>query len=82
MSPSWKNEWALQGVANGSLTVGDAVLFITMVQQLSAPLNWFGSYYRQIQGVLGSCSCLLPAHASALLPQQSPFAGAPAFLVH
>lgn len=39
-----------RGVANGSLTVGDAVLFITMVQQLSAPLNWFGSYYRQIQG--------------------------------
>ena len=40
----------MQGVAYGSLTVGDAVLFITMVQQLSAPLNYFGSFYRQIQG--------------------------------
>lgn len=26
------------------------MLFITMVQQLSAPLNYFGSFYRQIQG--------------------------------
>ncbi|KAK9816458.1 hypothetical protein WJX72_000550 [[Myrmecia] bisecta] len=38
-----------KGVANGSLTVGDAVLFITLMQQLSAPLNWFGSYYRSLQ---------------------------------
>ncbi len=36
----------LQGVANGSLTVGDAVLFVTLIQQLYAPLNYFvrGSY--------------------------------------
>ena len=35
---------APQGVAEGRLTVGDAVLFITLMQQLYAPLNYFGSY--------------------------------------
>ena len=39
----------LQGVGNGSLTVGDAVLFITLMQQLCVPLNYFGSYYRSLQ---------------------------------
>ncbi|CAL8467522.1 g7060 [Coccomyxa elongata] len=38
-----------KGVADGRLTVGDAVLFITLMQQLYAPLNYFGSYYRTIQ---------------------------------
>jgi ATP-binding cassette subfamily B (MDR/TAP) protein 6 len=38
-----------QGVADGSLTVGDAVLFVTLMIQLYAPLNYFGSYYRVIQ---------------------------------
>ena len=32
-----------QGVANGRLTVGDGVLFITLMQQLYAPLNYFGA---------------------------------------
>lgn len=32
----------VQGVANGSLTVGDTVLFVTLMQQLYAPLNYFG----------------------------------------
>ncbi|CAL5222423.1 g4785 [Coccomyxa viridis] len=39
----------VKGVADGKLTVGDAVLFITLMQQLYAPLNYFGSYYRTIQ---------------------------------
>ena len=40
-----------QGVAEGSLSVGDAVLFVTLMQQLYAPLNFFGTYYRMIQQV-------------------------------
>ncbi|XP_037068889.1 ATP-binding cassette sub-family B member 6, mitochondrial-like [Pollicipes pollicipes] len=34
---------------NGTLTVGDYVLFSTYIVQLYAPLNWFGTYYRMIQ---------------------------------
>lgn len=36
------------GVAQGTLTVGDTVLFVTMMQQLYVPLTFFGSYYRQV----------------------------------
>lgn len=36
-------------VASGALTVGDAVLFLSLMSQIYAPLNYFGSYYRQIQ---------------------------------
>ena len=51
----------MQGVAQGTLTVGDAVLFIALVQQLSAPLNYFGSFYRQIQTYMcGPPSLSLP----------------------
>eukprot|EP00891_Asterochloris_glomerata_P000737 jgi/Astpho2/737/e_gw1.00015.6.1_t len=38
-----------KGVANGSLSVGDTVLFITILQQLYVPLNYFGTYYRSLQ---------------------------------
>lgn len=36
------------GCSRGTLTVGDTVLFITMMQQLYVPLTYFGSYYRQV----------------------------------
>mmetsp|Transcript_18402 Transcript_18402/g.51583 ORF Transcript_18402/g.51583 Transcript_18402/m.51583 type:complete len:1155 (+) Transcript_18402:140-3604(+) len=42
----------VKGVVDGSLTVGDAVLFITVVNQLYVPLSVFGSYYRQVQKAL------------------------------
>ena len=37
------------GVADGSLTIGDTVLFVTMINQLYVPLTYFGSYYRQVR---------------------------------
>ncbi|GFR40170.1 hypothetical protein Agub_g727 [Astrephomene gubernaculifera] len=42
----------VRGVVGGSLTVGDAVLFVTMMNQLYVPLTFFGSYYRQVQKAL------------------------------
>ncbi len=39
----------VRGVVDGSLTVGDAVLFVTMMNQLYIPLTFFGSYYRQVK---------------------------------
>eukprot|EP00798_Chlamydomonas_sp_ICE-L_P011549 gene11549-34266_t len=43
----------VMGVVNGTLTVGDTVLFLTMMNQLYIPLTYFGSYYyRQVQKAL------------------------------
>ncbi|KAL4429585.1 hypothetical protein ABPG77_008634 [Micractinium sp. CCAP 211/92] len=39
----------VRGIVSGVLTVGDAVLFLSLMNQLVAPLSFFGSYYRQIQ---------------------------------
>eukprot|EP00050_Salpingoeca_kvevrii_P009079 m.306974 g.306974 ORF g.306974 m.306974 type:complete len:888 (-) comp19564_c0_seq1:48-2711(-) len=36
-------------VAQGELSVGDFVMYITYIVQLYAPLNWFGTYYFMIQ---------------------------------
>jgi ABC-type transport system involved in Fe-S cluster assembly fused permease/ATPase subunit len=36
-------------IARGQIGVGDAVLFISYMQQLYAPLNYFGTYYRVLQ---------------------------------
>eukprot|EP00126_Sphaerothecum_destruens_P002756 Sdes_comp16182_c0_seq1m5431 len=36
-------------VAYGKYSVGDFVLFLQYMNQLSLPLNWFGTYYRSVQ---------------------------------
>ncbi|PKC10833.1 hypothetical protein RhiirA5_413840 [Rhizophagus irregularis] len=36
-------------VARGDFRVGDFILFVTYINQLYGPLNWFGTYYRIIQ---------------------------------
>ena len=48
-------------VSVGELTVGDFTLFLSYLMQLYSPLNWFGTYYRQIQVRLQPS----PGHACA-----------------
>lgn len=39
-------------VTHKGLTVGDYVLFSSYILQLYVPLNWFGTYYRQVHILL------------------------------
>lgn len=50
------------GSSRGRVSVGDTVLFISMMQQLYVPLTFFGSYYRQVRLAPAAC---LPGHERA-----------------
>ncbi|KAL3160766.1 hypothetical protein ABBQ38_009179 [Trebouxia sp. C0009 RCD-2024] len=65
-----------KGVADGELTVGDAVLFVTLMQQLYAPLNYFGTYYRTIQQYMIDMENMFDLLASAPQIQDKPGAKA------
>lgn len=39
----------VRGILAGKLSVGDAVLFLSLMNSLMAPLSFFGSYYRQVR---------------------------------
>ena len=41
--------WMVSALGDGTLTVGDFVLFSSYIMQLYQPLNWLGTYYRMIQ---------------------------------
>jgi ABC-type transport system involved in Fe-S cluster assembly fused permease/ATPase subunit len=41
--------YCVWGSSRGRVSVGDTVLFISMMQQLYVPLTFFGSYYRQVR---------------------------------
>lgn len=45
----------VRGVVAGELSVGDVVLFLSLMTQLMAPLTYFSSYYRQASFGVGSC---------------------------
>jgi ABC-type multidrug transport system fused ATPase/permease subunit len=47
------------GSSRGRVSVGDTVLFISMMQQLYVPLTFFGSYYRQARAWLCVCGCVV-----------------------
>lgn len=51
---AWGMVVCVHGVCAGTLTAGDAVLFIQLMAQLYAPLKFIASYYRQV--VLGVLS--------------------------
>ncbi|XP_065206323.1 ATP-binding cassette sub-family B member 6 [Planococcus citri] len=47
-----------QVVEEKTLTVGDYVLYATYLTQLYMPLNWFGTFYRQIQNSFVDMECM------------------------
>ncbi|EFJ49390.1 hypothetical protein VOLCADRAFT_59332 [Volvox carteri f. nagariensis] len=62
------------GVSAHVLTVGDAVLFLSLMAQLYGPLNFFGSYYRTIQQYMIDMENLMELLERRSVVEESPAA--------